>query len=126
MKISKAVGIDLGTTNSVVAMTDQTDTNIICYESKSKMKTIPSVVAFDPAKKETIVGTKAFNRRGSLPEPVVSIKRKMGTQETVALAGKQMLPEEISACILAECKKLMSEKMNDNNGDEYIIDRAVI
>ena len=127
MKISKAVGIDLGLNNCAIAMLDRTDTGIISYESRSGQKKIPSVVAYDPVRKEIIVGSKAFNRRGMIPEPIVKIKRKMGMQETVALAGKQMLPEEISACILAECKKLMSEKMNDdNNGDEYIIDRAII
>lgn len=127
MKISKTVGIDLGTTNSVIAMTDQNDTNIISYESKNKQKTIPSVVSYDPLKKEIIVGNKAFNRRGTIPEPIVSIKTKMGTQEKGRLGTQEVIPEQVSAYILSECKKLMYETMNkDNSNDEYIIDRAVI
>ncbi len=127
MKISRAIGIDLGTTNSVVGLTDRTETDIICYEGPNRQKLIPSVVAYDSRKEEIIVGRRAFNRRGTKPEPVVSIKRKMGTKETEALGDREMLPEEISSCILAECKQLMEEQLNANSdNDEYIIDRAVI
>ena len=75
MKISKAVGIDLGIRNSVVAMTNLTDTEIICYE-KYDDKTIPSVVASDE-EEGIIVGTSAFSRRGTQPEPILSIKTRV-------------------------------------------------
>ncbi len=127
MIIDKAGGIDLGTTNSVVAVTNETDTDIICYENKKGKKTIPSVVALDTKDNKIIVGDGAFNRRGRLPEPVVSIKRKMGTTEKVMLGKKEMSPEEVSSLILAECKRLMEEKLNAGNSeDKCVMDRAVI
>lgn len=128
MKKSKTVGIDLGTTNSVVAIMDETDSRIICYANKNNQRTIPSVVYKDPKKGEIIVGKRAFDRRGLHPEPVVSIKRKMGTEELTRLTDEDVVPEVVSSHILAECKKLMEGQLNEGRkGDdhEYVVDRVV-
>src|SRR5688572_12812617 len=104
MLISKGIGIDLGTTNSAVAMMDLADSDIILYADKMGRQTIPSCVWRDPKHDEVVVGHKAFARRGSHPSPITSIKRRMGTQTTVTLGNKQLTPEVVSSYILRELR----------------------
>ena len=78
MKISKCVGIDLGTTNSVIAMMGEDNKTPLCRTDKTGRKTFPSVVVYDGKSNSLKAGQIAFNRRGTLPEPVVSIKSHMG------------------------------------------------
>ena len=60
MKISKGIGIDLGTTNSCVAAMDLTDSKIIMSKDKQGVATTPSCVWYDARKGEIVVGQKAF------------------------------------------------------------------
>jgi len=95
MIISKAIGIDLGTTNSAVSVMNMTDTEIQLYKDGMKRSTTPSCVSCDSKKKLIEIGHIAFSRRGSRNAPVVSIKRKMGTRLLTPLGKAECIPENI-------------------------------
>jgi len=96
------VGIDLGTTNSTVAVVQDGVLTIIPVQGQP---TMPSAVGIDPAG-NLVVGQAAKNQAISSPEnTVLSIKRHMGTDHLVELGGKSYRPEEISALILGELKR---------------------
>jgi molecular chaperone DnaK len=127
--MSKAVGIDLGTTNSAVAMLDPTDTEILIHRDPvSKSPTTPSCVWRNPATGELVVGRKALIRVGNPPEPIRSIKRLMGQRSTVSVSGKEMSPEEVSAAILGEMKRQIEEDTaNLATADtSWLVDRAIV
>ena len=93
------VGIDLGTTNSEVAAFTDGEVRVLGPGDK---RILPSCVGFSAAG-ELLVGEPARNQLALYPDRTVrSIKRKMGTEEITALAGKDFLPQEISALILRE------------------------
>ena len=95
-------GIDLGTTNSCLAVLEQGGPRVIDIDDQP---TVPSVVSLDRGSGEVIVGRRALNRRLLAPESTVrSIKRWMGRQEPVDLGGRKLLPEEIAAEILRYLK----------------------
>ena len=98
--MSKTIGIDLGTTNSCVAIYEGGEAKVIANPEGSR--TTPSVVAFKNG--ETIVGIKAKNQMITNPDVVYSIKRLMGTSEKVKVNGKEYTPQEISAMILSDLK----------------------
>ncbi len=100
--MGKAVGIDLGTTNSVVAVIEGGEPTVIANAEGSR--TTPSVVGFNKAG-ERLVGSIAKRQSITLPErTIISIKRKMGTNDKVSVDGKNYSPEEISAMILQKLK----------------------
>jgi len=98
------LGIDLGTTNSVVSYM-QDDGTVKVIPSPEGTNTCPSVVSFK-ADGETIVGNAAKRMLLTNPDTVASIKRKMGTNETVHIncLNKDYRPEEISAMVLSYMK----------------------
>ena len=98
--MSKIIGIDLGTTNSCVAVLEGGEAHVIPNPEGSR--TTPSVVAFK--KGERIVGDAAKRQAITNPNTVSSIKRLMGTSKKVELDGKKYTPEEISAMILGYLK----------------------
>lgn len=119
MKKSKetVVGIDLGTTNSAIAVVLDDGLEMIQVHGQP---TMPSAVGLDPAG-HLIVGQAAKNQSVSAPEnTVLSVKRLMGTDETVALGGKSYRPEEISALILGELKRAAEARLG------HPVERAVI
>ena len=99
------IGIDLGTTNSVVAYREADGTVKVIPNPEGK-NTTPSVVAFK-ASGEEIVGDAAKRQLVTNPDTVASIKRLMGTNEKVHIncVNKDFTPQEISAKILAYMKK---------------------
>ncbi len=99
--MSKIIGIDLGTTNSCVAVYESGEAKVIT--NPEGMRTTPSVVAFKNG--EIIVGQKAKNQMVTNKDTISSIKRKMGTNEKVSANDKKYTPEEISAMILGDLKK---------------------
>ncbi len=99
--MSKIIGIDLGTTNSCVAIYEGGEAKVIA--NPEGMRTTPSVVAFKNG--DIIVGQKAKNQMVTNKDTISSIKRKMGTSEKVSANGKEYTPEEISAMILGDLKK---------------------
>jgi molecular chaperone DnaK len=100
--MAKTVGIDLGTTNSVVAVLEGGEPVVIPNAEGSRLT--PSAVGFTKSG-ERLVGAAAKRQAVINPErTVLSIKRKMGTSERVNIDGKLYTPEEISAMILQKLK----------------------
>jgi molecular chaperone DnaK len=99
----KAVGIDLGTTNSVVAVLEAGEPTVIPNAEGSR--TTPSVVAFSRTG-EVLVGEVAKRQAITNPERTIrSVKRHMGTNWTIDIDGKRYTPQEISARILQKLKR---------------------
>src|SRR5574344_1698764 len=101
IKMSKIIGIDLGTTNSGVAVLEAGEAKVI--PNPEGNRTTPSIVAFKNGEK--LVGDVAKRQAETNPNTVRSIKRLMGTKEKVKLEGKDYTPEEISAMILTNLKE---------------------
>ena len=100
--MGKVVGIDLGTTNSVVAVLEGGEPVVIANSEGSR--TTPSVVAFTKDG-ERLVGQVAKRQAVTNPErTIMSIKRRMGTDYRVEIDGKRYSPEEISAMVLSKLK----------------------
>ena len=100
--MAKVIGIDLGTTNSCVAVMEGGEPTVITNQEGAR--TTPSVVGF--AKNgERLVGQLAKRQAVSNPEnTIISIKRHMGTDYKVNVEGKSYTPQEISAMILQKIK----------------------
>ncbi|MGF1470059.1 MAG: Hsp70 family protein [Sandaracinaceae bacterium] len=126
MFVDRAVGIDLGTTNSEVALLDPSERDLIVYEDRFGRRTVPSAVAWDPTEEALLVGRPARRRRGRTPPPVESIKRKMGRDVAVEVGPRSMSPEEVSAAILGELRRAMREHLEARSATEVRVDRAVI
>ncbi|GHU47774.1 hypothetical protein FACS1894218_2920 [Bacilli bacterium] len=110
------LGIDLGTTNSCVAIMEGDKPKVL--ETPEGKRTVPSVVSYKNG--EFIVGESAKRQMITNKDSVASIKRKMGTSEKVELGGKQYTPEEISAKILAYMKGYAEAKVG------HAVTKAVI
>ena len=100
--MGKIIGIDLGTTNSCVAVVEGGRPTVI--PNAEGQRTTPSVVAFaksgerlvgDPAKRQAVTNA---------PRTIASVKRKMGSDERIPIDGKGFSPQEISAMILQKLK----------------------
>jgi molecular chaperone DnaK len=138
--MSKIIGIDLGTTNSVVAIMEGTTPKVLINSSGNR--TTPSVVAFT-AKGERLVGQPAKHQQVTNPKNTISsVKRFMGRRHdevkseekrvpyevkgapgefvTVNVGGKDYTPQQISAFILQELKKVAEDYLGEP------VDRAVI
>ena len=114
--MSKIIGIDLGTTNSCVAVMEGSEVKVIANPEGNR--TTPSVVAFKNG--ERIVGDAAKRQMITNKDTVYSIKRLMGTNETVTLEGKQYTPQEISAMILSYLKDYAESYLGEK------VEKAVI
>ncbi|MBR3446642.1 MAG: Hsp70 family protein, partial [Oscillospiraceae bacterium] len=100
--MSKIIGIDLGTTNSCVAVME--GGNAVVIPNAEGARTTPSVVAVSKTG-ERLVGQIAKRQAITNPDnTVISIKRKMGSNEKVTIDGKAYTPQEISAMILQKLK----------------------
>ncbi len=113
--MAKIIGIDLGTTNSCVAVIEGGEPVVITNSEGSR--TTPSVVAFTKDG-ERLVGQLAKNQAVQNPEKtVISIKRHMGSDYKVDIDGKKYTPQEISAMILQKLKtdaeSYLGEKVTD-------------
>jgi molecular chaperone DnaK len=100
--MTRAVGIDLGTTNSVIAVLEGGDPTIIANAEGNR--TTPSVVSFKDG--EILVGEVAKRQAITNPDQTVrSVKRHMGTDWTIEVGGKKYTAQEISAHILMKLKR---------------------
>ena len=100
--MSKTIGIDLGTTNSCVAVLEGGEPVVIA--NREGLRTTPSVVAFSK-EGERIVGEPAKRQAVTNPDRTISsIKREMGTSFKVTIDGKDYTPQDISAIILQKLK----------------------
>ena len=96
--MSKIIGIDLGTTNSVVAVMEGEQPKVLTNSSGSRLT--PSVVGFTE-KGERLIGQFARHQQVTNPQNTVfSIKRQMGTSHRVNVEGREYTPQEVSAMIL--------------------------
>ena len=117
-------GIDLGTTHSLVGVMESGFPVLIADERGQRLT--PSAVWFDADSEEYLVGWPALEKRKTDPAQVVtSVKRLMGTRASesslrVHLGGKTLLPEEVSALILAKLKADLEKACG------RVVDRAVI
>mgnify|MGYP000610358980 CR=1 FL=1 len=113
--MGKIIGIDLGTTNSCVAVMEGGEPTVIVNAEGNR--TTPSVVAFSNTG-ERLVGKVAKNQAITNPDKtIISIKRDMGTDRKVTIEGKNYSPQEISAMILQKLKSdaeaYLGEKVTD-------------
>src|SRR5260370_29578904 len=116
--MTPVIGIDLGTTFSLVALVEHSQPRILADEHGERL--VPSVVGFSP-QGELLVGTPARNQYVLEPDNTVkSIKRKMGTDAQLSLAGREYSPQEISAFILRRLKDTAERHLGQT------VERAVI
>lgn len=114
--MGKTIGIDLGTTNSCVAVYEGGEAKVIANAEGER--TTPSVVAFKNG--DIIVGGSAKRQMVVNPDTIRSIKRLMGTSKKVKANGKEYTPEEVSAMILSDLKKTAESYLGEK------VDKAVI
>jgi molecular chaperone DnaK len=113
--MARAVGIDLGTTNSVVAVLEGGEPTVIANAEGSR--TTPSVVAF-AKNSEVLVGEVAKRQAvTNVDRTIRSVKRHMGTDWSITIDGKKFTPQQISAFILQKLKRdaesYLGEKITD-------------
>ncbi|MGC4375975.1 molecular chaperone DnaK [Fictibacillus sp. Mic-4] len=114
--MSRIIGIDLGTTNSCVAVMEGGEAVVI--PNPEGNRTTPSVVAFKDG--DRTVGEVAKRQAVTNPNTIISIKRHMGTNYKVNVDGKEYTPQEISAIILQKLKSDAESYLGEK------VDRAVI
>src|SRR5688500_13464910 len=114
----KAVGIDLGTTNSVVSVLEAGEPTVI--PNAEGGRTTPSVVGFSKSG-EILVGEVAKRQAITNPDRTVrSVKRHMGTGWTIDIDGKKFTPQEISARILQKLKRDAEAYVGDTGNTAVI------
>ena len=113
MKVpEKILGIDLGTTNSLVGVVDSGFP--ILFADKNGSRITPSVVSYSPDD-APIVGEAAKRMLSISPESTIaSVKRKMGSKESYHIHGKSMTPEQVSADILIHLRNVAEEASGEN------------
>ncbi len=116
--MARAVGIDLGTTNSVVAILEGGEPTVIA--NAEGLRTTPSVVAFTKDG-EVLVGETAKRQAvTNVDRTISSVKRHMGTDWTVDIDSKKYTPQEISARILAKLKRDAEQYLGESVTDAVI------
>src|SRR3954452_23032171 len=114
----KAVGIDLGTTNSVVSVLEAGEPTVI--PNAEGGRTTPSVVGFSKSG-EVLVGEVAKRQAITNPDRTIrSVKRHMGTSWSVDIDGKKYTPQEISARILQKLKRDAESYLGESVTDAVI------
>ncbi len=109
--MEKILGIDLGTTNSVISIMENGEPIVV--PNRRGDRVTPSVVAFTK-NDETLVGRSAKNQVViNADKTIVSVKRKMGSSEEISVGNKQFKPQEISAKILASLKSDAEEYLGE-------------
>jgi molecular chaperone DnaK len=124
--LDRAVGIDLGTTNSEIAWLPPSERDITIYADRFGRKTVPSAVSWDPKANAYVVGHPARSKRGTNDAPIESIKRKMGQKAKVKVGPNELTPEEVSSKILLELRDRMRETLKPTKGVDLAVTRAVI
>lgn len=107
--MSKIIGIDLGTTNSCVAVLEGGEPKVI--PNPEGNRTTPSVIAFKNGERQ--VGEVAKRQAITNPNTIISIKRHMGTDYKVDVEGKDYTPQELSAIILQHLKSYAEEYLGE-------------
>lgn len=117
--MSKTAGIDLGTTNSVIAVLEGGEPVVIA--NAEGMRTTPSVVAFAKQGNDVLVGTPAKRQAvTNVDRTISSVKRHMGENWTVDIDSKKYTPQEISARILGKLKRDAESYLGETVTDAVI------
>lgn len=114
--MGKIIGIDLGTTNSCVAVMEGGEAKVI--PNPEGNRTTPSVIAFKNGERQ--VGEVAKRQAITNPNTIISIKRHMGTDYKVDIEGKKYTPQELSAIILQHLKAYAEDYLGEK------VEKAVI
>lgn len=122
-KLRKTVGIDLGTTNSVIALLDPTDSSIFTGRDEQGRAIFPSVVGYAPEAQRLVVGHAADALKNGTALPVSSVKRFMGLNKSFAVGPERLTPPEVSARVLTLMREVMARTLQDSR---YLLDSAVI
>jgi molecular chaperone DnaK len=116
--MARAVGIDLGTTNSVVSVLEGGEPTVIANAEGSR--TTPSIVAF-ARNGEVLVGEVAKRQAVTNPDRTIrSVKREMGTSWSIDIDGKKYTPQEISARVLMKLKRDAEAYLGEQIADAVI------
>jgi molecular chaperone DnaK len=116
--MARAVGIDLGTTNSVVSVLEGGEPTVIANAEGSR--TTPSIVAF-ARNGEVLVGEVAKRQAVTNPDRTIrSVKREMGTNWSIDIDGKKYTPQEISARVLMKLKRDAEAYLGETIADAVI------
>lgn len=107
--MSKIIGIDLGTTNSVVSVMEGGEATVVTNPEGNR--TTPSVVSYKDGERQ--VGEVAKRQAVTNPDTIQSVKRHMGTDYKVEAAGKEYTPQEISAGILQHLKSYAEDYLGE-------------
>jgi molecular chaperone DnaK len=133
-RIRKTLGIDLGTTNSVVALLDATDSALVTGRDEQGRTTFPSLVGWHPEQQRLVAGRAAQARSASdgiggrdtasgTALPLSSVKRFMGLDRRFPLGPHSLTPPEASACILRLLRDVMARTLGD---PRFLLDAAVV
>ncbi|NGP43507.1 molecular chaperone DnaK [Bacillaceae bacterium SIJ1] len=114
--MSKIIGIDLGTTNSCIAVMEGGEAKVI--PNPEGNRTTPSVVSFKNGERQ--VGEVAKRQSITNPNTIQSIKRHMGTDYTVEIEGKAYTPQEVSAIILQSLKSYAEDYLGETVSEAVI------
>ena len=110
---SKTVGIDLGTTNSVIALLGPTDTELITGQDEFGRKSFPSLVGFHPEQRRLVAGRAAQSLPSGGMLPLASVKRFMGLDKQFQVGPELLTPQQASACVLRLLRDIMARTLND-------------
>src|SRR5262245_17995723 len=125
-RIRKPVGIDLGTTNSVVALLDDTGSNLLTGRDEQGRVIFPSLVGHDPATDQLVAGRAAqtlVSHPASSTLPLSSVKRFMGLDRRFDVGPRSLTPPEVAALILRGLRDWMARALAD---PAYQIDQAIV
>src|SRR5579884_1615001 len=129
MNIRKTVGVDLGTTNSVIALLDPVDAALVTGRDEQDRMTFPSVVGWHPGQQRLVAGRAAVVLRdpdgsdGPLTLPLASVKRHMGLDRRFPLGPHSLSPEEASAQVLRLLRDVLARTLSD---PRFLLDAAII
>jgi molecular chaperone DnaK len=128
-RLRKTVGIDLGTTNSVIAVLDATDSTLLTGQDEHGRRTFPSLVGHHPEHGRLVAGRAAqalrspAGRDNALTLPLASVKRFMGLEREFPLGPHKLTPPEVSACILRLLRDMLARTLHDPG---RLLDSAII
>jgi molecular chaperone DnaK len=122
----KTVGIDLGTTNSVIALLSPTDSDLIPGRDDQGHMTFPSLVGYHPEQRRLVAGRAAQALQGPEPRltlPLSSVKRFMGLDKAFPVGPEALTPPQASACILRLLRDMLARTLAD---PRQLLDSAVL
>jgi molecular chaperone DnaK len=127
MIIRKTVGIDLGTTNSVIALLDGPTGEFRAATDDQGQATFPSLLGFSPEKGKLVVGREAqqlrLRARDAQTLPLASVKRYMGLERTFTVGPEQLTPPQASALVLRHLRDRMARAVSE---PRWQLDAAII